>query len=101
MGAQILLHFPGWKGCDQGVTWVDAQGGAGSVTPVGVADCEIACEMAQPQCSSFSYNGVLQQCFLKSGGGRTTCVSQTVPCYEANQNLQVGLSSKSACTCHH
>lgn len=57
--------------------------------PVGVQGCEVACEMAQPQCTSFSFNPTLQQCFLKNGGGRTTCTSQTTPCYEANQNLQV------------
>lgn len=57
--------------------------------PVSVQDCEIACEVAQPECTSFSYNSVLTQCFLKQGGGRATCDSPTTPCYEANQNLQV------------
>ena len=57
--------------------------------PVSVQDCEVACEMAQPECTSFSYNPVLTQCFLKQGGGRATCNSLTTPCYEANQNLQV------------
>ena len=30
------------------------------------------------------------QCFPKQGGERPTCTSQYTPCYEANQNLQVG-----------
>ncbi len=66
-----------------------AQGGAGSVLPVSVQDCEVACEMAQPQCTSFSYNPTLTACFLKQGGTRATCNSPNTPCYEANQNLQV------------
>ena len=65
------------------------QGGAGSVLPVSVQDCEIACEMAQPECTSFSYNPTLTACFLKQGGTRATCNSPNTPCYEANQNLQV------------
>ena len=65
-----------------------AQGGGGSITPVSVQDCEIACEMAQPECTSFSYNPTVQQCFPKQGGERATCTSQYTPCYEANQNLQ-------------
>lgn len=68
---------------------VRLQGGVGSVLPVSVQDCEVACEMAQPQCTSFSYNPVLTACFLKQGGARATCASPTTPCYEANQNLQV------------
>ena len=51
--------------------------------------CQIACEMAQPACTSFSYNPTVQQCFPKQGGERPTCTSQYTPCYEANQNLQV------------
>ena len=47
--------------------WCMLQDGAGSVLPVGVQGCEIACEMAQPQCTSFSFNPTLQQCFLKGG----------------------------------
>ncbi len=65
------------------------QGGAGSVLPVSVQECEIACEMAQPECTSFSYNPTLTACFLKQGGTRATCNSPATPCYEANQNLQV------------
>ena len=57
--------------------------------PVSVQDCEVACEMAQPECTSFSYNPTLTACFLKQGGTRATCNSPATPCYEANQNLQV------------
>ena len=57
--------------------------------PVSVQQCEIACEMAQPECTSFSYNPTLTACFLKQGGSRATCNSPATPCYEANQNLQV------------
>lgn len=57
--------------------------------PVSVQDCEVACEMVQPECTSFSYNPTLTACFLKQGGTRATCNSPATPCYEANQNLQV------------
>lgn len=60
--------------------------------PVSVQDCEVACEMAQPECTSFSYNPTLTACFLKQGGTRATCSSPNTPCYEANQNLQVPCS---------
>ena len=70
--------------------WVRVvQGGAGSIVPVSVQGCQIACEMLQPACTSFSYNPTVQQCFPKQGGQRATCASQYIPCYEANQNLQV------------
>lgn len=48
------------------------QGGVGSRTPVSVAQCALACKAA-PGCEMFTYNSVLQQCFLKvgvKGGGR-------------------------------
>lgn len=48
------------------------QKGFGSVVPVSVQDCQIACETAAG-CDSFTYNPVQRQCFLKNGSGRTTC----------------------------
>ena len=58
------------------------QGGMGSLRPASPQDCQVACEMAQPACTSFSYNAVLAACFLKRGGGRVTCVSPTTACTE-------------------
>lgn len=43
------------------------QGGVGSRTPVSVAQCALACKAA-PGCEMFTYNSVLQLCFLKVGG---------------------------------
>ncbi|CAL5227333.1 g10275 [Coccomyxa viridis] len=82
---------PGWVDDPTGSVQGSAAhaGGAGSVLPVSVQDCEVACEMAQPECTSFSYNPTLTACFLKQGGTRATCSSPNTPCYEANQNLQV------------
>lgn len=48
------------------------QKGFGSITPVSVLDCQIACESAAG-CDAFSYNSVQRQCFLKNGASRTTC----------------------------
>ena len=58
--------------------------------PVSVQDCEVACEMAQP-----AVHLVLLQpdahCLLPEAGRHPSHLqlSQTTPCYEANQNLQV------------
>eukprot|EP00884_Botryococcus_braunii_P009399 jgi/Botrbrau1/18460/Bobra.0072s0043.1 len=62
-------------------------GGYGSLAPVSVSQCQIACETAQPACTAFSYNSVLQQCFLKSGARRSTCQSQEQTCESSNQDL--------------
>ena len=69
----------------QGVSRASAQilqGGLGSLRPVSVQDCQVACEMAQPACTSFAYNAVMAACFLKRGGGRATCISPTSICNE-------------------
>lgn len=58
------------------------QGGLGSLRPVSVQDCQVACEMAQPACASFAYNELMAACFLKRGGGRATCISPTSVCTE-------------------
>lgn len=50
-----------------------SQGGFGSLLPVSVRDCQLACEAAQPACTAFSYNSVLQRCFLKNGAQRNIC----------------------------
>lgn len=58
------------------------QGGMGSLRPASLRDCQVACEMAQPACTSLSYNAVMAACFLKRGGGRATCISPTTFCTE-------------------
>ena len=66
---------------------IGAQGGLGSLRPVSVQDCQVACEMAQPACTSFAYNEVMAACFLKRGGGRATCISPTSICTEQVQGV--------------
>lgn len=74
-----------------------AQGGMGSLWPVTPQDCQVACEMAQPACTSFSYNAVLAACFLKRGGGRMTCVSPTTPCTEQARSPPLHISMRTLC----
>ena len=53
------------------------QGKYGSTIPVSLLGCQLACAAATT-CTSIAYNAVLQQCFLKSGGGSRTCAVR--PC---------------------
>ena len=53
------------------------QAGYGSVIPVSILGCQIACESAAG-CDSISYNAVVEECYLKNGASQATCTVGTI-----------------------
>ena len=49
------------------------QNGFGTLLPVSVQGCQIACSMASAACGAISYNPTLEACYLKAGGSATDC----------------------------
>jgi PAN domain len=53
------------------------QNGFGTLLPVSVQGCQIACSMAGTACEAISYNPTLEACYLKAGGSATDCPVRT------------------------
>jgi PAN domain len=55
------------------------QNGFGTLLPVSVQGCQIACSMAGTACEAISYNPTLEACYLKAGGSANDCPVRHTP----------------------
>lgn len=59
--------------------WSRTQNGFGSLLPVSVQGCQIACAMTGAACNAVSYNPTLQACYLKAGTSAANCQARILP----------------------